>query len=170
MTLDGINMLDRATFVTALGGTFEHSPWIAERTWPQWPFTSVGALHTAMCSVVDAATTREQMALIRAHPALAGKAALRGELTEASAREQRGAELDQCSPAELKRLTELNVAYRQKFGFPFIIAVRGLTRAAIIEAMAQRLLNDPQTEHDEALRQIARIAGLRLRDMIEPEG
>jgi 2-oxo-4-hydroxy-4-carboxy-5-ureidoimidazoline decarboxylase len=167
MTLDQINDFDLAPFVAALGGVFEHSPWVAERAWPQRPFNSIAALHVAMCAAVDASSMQHQLALIRAHPQLAGKAAIRGELTEASTREQRGAGLDQCSPDEFRRLTELNAAYEQKFGFPFIIAVRGHTRDSILAAMAQRLSNDPQSEHDEALRQIAAIAGFRLRDMIQ---
>ena len=115
---------------------------------------------------LDAAPMEQQLALIRAHPQLAGKAAIRGELTDASTREQKGAGLDQCSPEEFARLHALNAAYEEKFGFPFIIAVRGHTRGSIIDAMEQRLANDPMTEHAEALRQISRIARLRLGDKI----
>ena len=165
-TLDRINAADRTEFVTAFGGVFEHSPWVAERAWSQRPFISLDALHEGMRAIVDAASRDEQLALIRAHPTLAGKAAIRGELTEASTREQKGAGLDQCSPAEFAKLTSLNDAYEATFGFPFIIAVRGHTRASIISAMAQRLDNDAPDEHDEALRQIARIARFRLADMI----
>ncbi len=166
MTLDSLNTFDRTVFVAALGGVFEHSPWVAERVYEQAPFASVEALHAAMVAAVDDASPAEQLALIRAHPQLAGRAAIRGELTEASTREQRGAGLDQCTPEEFARLTELNAAYESKFGFPFIIAVRGHTRGSIIDAMQQRLTNDPLAEHAEALRQIARIASLRLGDMI----
>jgi 2-oxo-4-hydroxy-4-carboxy-5-ureidoimidazoline decarboxylase len=166
MTLDSLNTFDRTVFVAALGDVFEHSPWVAERVYEQVPFASVEALHAAMVAAVDAASPGEQLALIRAHPQLAGRAAIRGELTEASTREQRGAGLDQCTPEEFERLTELNTAYESKFGFPFIIAVRGHTRGSIIDAMQQRLTNDPMAEHAEALRQIARIASLRLGDMI----
>lgn len=166
MTIDGINAFDRGTFVTAFGGIYEHSPWVAERAFAQAPFASVAGLHAAMSAAVRDATAAEQLALIRAHPQLAGRAAIRGELTEASTREQQGAGLDQCSPAEYARLTTLNAAYEEKFGFPFIIAVRGHTRASIIEAMQARLANDIAHEHAEALRQIDRIAGFRLQDLV----
>jgi 2-oxo-4-hydroxy-4-carboxy-5-ureidoimidazoline decarboxylase len=166
MTIDGINSFDRGTFLAVFGSVYEHSPWVAERAFAQVPFASVDGLHAAMSAAVHAATRPEQLALIRAHPQLAGKAAIRGELTEASTREQKGAGLDQCSPEEYARLTALNTAYHEKFGFPFIIAVRGHTRASIIEAMQARLANGIEREHAEALRQIDRIASFRLRDLI----
>jgi 2-oxo-4-hydroxy-4-carboxy-5-ureidoimidazoline decarboxylase len=166
MTLDGINGFDHGTFVAAFGDVFEHSPWVAERAYARAPFASGDDLHDAMCQAMLEASPAEQLALIRAHPQLAGKAAIRGELTEASAREQQGAGLDQCSPEEFERLTALNTAYQEKFGFPFIIAVRGHTRESIIAAMQTRLANDVETEHAEALRQIERIAGFRLAAMI----
>ena len=166
MTLDGINGFDKGTFVAAFGDVFEHSPWVAERAFARSPFASGDDLHDAMCQAMRAASTAEQLALIRAHPQLAGKAAIRGELTEASNREQRGAGLDQCSPEEFAMLTRLNAAYEEKFGFPFIIAVKGHTRASIIAAMRARLANGVETEHAEALRQIERIAGFRLAAMI----
>lgn len=167
MTLDQINQLDRDTFIARLGGIFEHSPWVAARVVAQRPFASVGALHEAMCAVVDAASAAEQLALIRAHPQLAGKAAVRKELTAASLSEQQGAGLDQCSPDEFARINALNDAYQQRFGFPFILAVRGHGRDSIIANMAERLNNAPTHEHDEALRQIARIARFRLSDLIQ---
>jgi 2-oxo-4-hydroxy-4-carboxy-5-ureidoimidazoline decarboxylase len=166
MTIDGINGFDPGSFVAVFGGVYEHSPWVAERAFAQRPFASVDGLHAAMSAAVHGATPAEQLALIRAHPQLAGKAAIRGELTEASSREQKGAGLDQCSPQEYARLTALNTAYEEKFGFPFIIAVRGHTRTSIIEAMQARLAHGIAQEHDEALRQIDRIAGLRLHDLI----
>jgi 2-oxo-4-hydroxy-4-carboxy-5-ureidoimidazoline decarboxylase len=166
LTLDGVNGFDPATFAIVFGGVFEHSPWVAQRAYAQRPFEHVDQLHRAMVAAVDAATAAEQLALIRAHPQLAGKAAIRGELTDSSTREQKGAGLDQCSPEEFVRLTELNHAYEAKFGFPFIIAVRGHTRTSIIEAMVQRLSNGVQAEHAEALRQIARIARFRLEDLV----
>ena len=166
MTLDGINGFDKGTFVAAFGDVFEHSPWVAERAFARSPFASGDDLHDAMCQAMRAAARAEQLALIRAHPQLAGKAAIRGELTEASTREQKGAGLDQCSPDEYARLTALNTAYQEKFGFPFIIAVRGHTRTSIIEAMQARLAQGIEIEHAEALRQIDRIASFRLRDVI----
>ena len=162
-----LNAAPRAEFVRHLGAIYEHSPWVAERVWPQRPFAEVDSLHRAMCTAVAQADAAAQLTLIRAHPQLAGKAAVRGELTDASTREQRGAGLDQCSPAEFADITRLNDAYQEKFGFPFIIAVRGHTRLSIIEAMATRLAKTPDTEFGEALRQIERIAAFRLADMIQ---
>lgn len=167
-SLDGINAFDRSTFVAAFGALFEHSPWVAERAWAQRPFGSVEGLHRSMVQAVHAATPTEQLALLRAHPQLAGKAAIRGELTQASSCEQKGAGLDQCSPEEYARLTRLNQAYQDKFGFPFIIAVRGHTRASIIAALEQRLAGGIQAELAEALRQVAQIALFRLDELIAP--
>src|SRR5262249_52424066 len=150
--------------VEALGGIFEHSPWIAERAAAARPFASVLDLHGAMVAVVDAASGDERLALIRAHPELAGRAAVANELTAASTREQRGAGLDACTPAESARLRELNAAYVAKFGFPFVIAVRGHDRTSIIAALESRVGNDPDAETREALEEIARIAGFRLAD------
>lgn len=165
MTLDQLNALDRAAFTAQLGGIFEHSPWVAERAWPQRPFASLDALHAAMSAVVAQASSAEQLTLIRAHPELAGKAALRGELTDDSRREQHGAGLDQCSAEEYARLHQLNSDYSTKFGFPFIIAVRGHDRSSIIAQMAARLGNTRAAELAEALRQIERIAQIRLQAM-----
>lgn len=165
-TLDGINALDRTVFVAAFGDVFEHSPWVAERAWEARPFDSVDGLHRAMVRAMEAATPAEQLALIRAHPQLAGKAAIAGDLTAASAREQRGAGLDQCTPEEFAQLHALNTAYEDKFGFPFIIAVRGHTRTTILAEMQRRLSHGLEEERAEALRQIARIARFRLDDLI----
>jgi 2-oxo-4-hydroxy-4-carboxy-5-ureidoimidazoline decarboxylase len=164
-TLDGINAFDRTVFTAAFGAVFEHSPWVAERAWEQRPFASVDGLHRAMVHAMEAATPAEQLALIRAHPKLAGKAAV-GDLTDASRREQTGAGLDQCSPEEYLRLTHYNAAYEDKFGFPFIVAVRGHTRATILSEMERRLSHGVEEEHAEALRQIARIARFRLEDLV----
>jgi len=166
MTLAELNALDRNGFVAALGGVFEHSPWIAEAVWPQRPFAMVAALHSAMVEAVFDAPEDAQLALIRAHPELAGKAAIRGELTADSKNEQSGAGLTQCSQEEFKRLQELNRAYNEKFGFPFIIAVKGLDRSAIIARFAERVGRHRDLELSEALAQIARIARFRLEAMI----
>jgi 2-oxo-4-hydroxy-4-carboxy-5-ureidoimidazoline decarboxylase len=120
-----------------------------------------------MVDAVRGAGEDAQLALIRAHPELAGKAAVRGQLTADSKAEQSGAGLNQCSPQEFARLQELNRAYNAKFGFPFIIAVKGLDRAAIIARFAERLERDRATEFEEALQQIARIAWLRLEALVE---
>ncbi|HEV8552899.1 MAG TPA: 2-oxo-4-hydroxy-4-carboxy-5-ureidoimidazoline decarboxylase [Casimicrobiaceae bacterium] len=167
MTLDELNARDRRGFVVALGGVFEDSPWVAEAAWPRHPFATLDALYRAMVDAVRGASEDTQLALIRAHPELAGKAAVRGQLTADSKAEQSGAGLTQCSPQELARLQELNRAYNTKFGFPFIIAVKGLDRAAIIARFAERLERDRATEFEEALQQIARIAWLRLEALVE---
>lgn len=170
MTLDELNALAPDAFVERLGGVFEHSRWVAQRAFAQRPFASLGALHAAMCDVVASASEDEQLALIRAHPQLAGRSAMAGELTDASRSEQRGAGLDQCSPEEFTQLHALNAAYEARFGFPFILAVRGHTRTSILENMAARIGNTREDEREEALRQIGRIAALRLGDMIRETG
>ncbi len=166
MTLDQLNSLSQADFTTALAGIFEHSPWIPEATWPRRPFASVDELHAQMCATLAAADLDAKLALIRAHPELAGKLAIRGELTDASLREQAGAGLNECSPEEFARLTALNAAYIARFGFPFILAVRGHTRDSIIANMAARVANEREVEINTALAQIERIAGFRLRDLV----
>jgi 2-oxo-4-hydroxy-4-carboxy-5-ureidoimidazoline decarboxylase len=168
MRLAAINALDRDAFVALLGGVFEHSPWVAAASWDMRPFASTDALHAAMVAAVDRLGETRQLKLLRAHPELAGKAAIRGKLTDDSAQEQAGAGLDRCSPEELARLQALNAAYNTKFGFPFIVAVKGLDRAGIIQQFATRLEHDPATEFREALAQVARIARLRLTALIEP--
>ena len=162
MNLDALNAAAAADFVAALAGIYEHSPWVAEAVASGRPFTCLDALADAMAQAVARADDAAKMALIRAHPQLAGRAAIAGELTESSAREQRGAGLDQCSPEEFVRLTALNGAYQAKFDFPFILAVKGHTRSSILASMAARVLNDPDAERAEALRQIDRIARFRL--------
>lgn len=166
MTLDALNQSPPAAFVAAVGGVFEHSPWVAERVAAQRPFASVEALHGAMCAAVAAAGETLQMALIRAHPQLAGKAAIRGELTAASTNEQRGAGLDQCSPEEFAEITRLNSDYEARFGFPFILAVTGHTRTSIIANMRARLGHAREAEIAEALKQIERIARFRLEALL----
>jgi 2-oxo-4-hydroxy-4-carboxy-5-ureidoimidazoline decarboxylase len=167
MTLAEINAFDHAAFDKCLGGIVEHSPWIADAAWEKRPFASVDALHAAMVAALMGAPVETQLVVIRLHPELAGMAAIRGEVTPDSKREQGGAGLTQCSPKEFSRLSALNRAYSAKFGFPFIIAVRGLDRAAIIERFEQRLERDRATEFAEALAQIARIARLRLATLLE---
>nr|WP_237561513.1 2-oxo-4-hydroxy-4-carboxy-5-ureidoimidazoline decarboxylase [Frateuria defendens] len=162
MALSELNALPKAAFVETLGGIFEHSPWVAEGAADGRPYGSVAALHAAMCEVVRAAGEAAQLALIRAHPELAGKAAVRGELTAASTSEQRGAGLDQCSPEEFAELTALNRAYGERHGFPFILAVRGHTRASILAALRERAAQPTEVEQAECLAQIERIAALRL--------
>jgi 2-oxo-4-hydroxy-4-carboxy-5-ureidoimidazoline decarboxylase len=166
MTLDDLNRCPHDAFTAALGGLFEHSPWVAERVVVLRPFASADALHAAMCQAVAGAGEALQMALIRAHPQLAGKAAIRGELTESSTNEQRGAGLDQCTPEEFAEITRLNADYDGRFGFPFILAVKGHTRSSILANMRARIGHDRDAEVAEALKQIERIARFRLEALL----
>lgn len=167
ISLDHLNTASVDEFVAALGAIFEHSPWIAARTAQARPFTSRVQLLDAMCAVIAVAAPDEQLKLIRAHPELAGKAAIRKQLTVESGREQRGAGLDSCTPIEFARLQELNQAYNARFGFPFILAVRGHTPASIIGEFEQRIEHDVAAEQAVALHQIGRIGGFRLADAVE---
>ena len=166
MQLDDLNCAGDAAFVAALGGIYEHSPWVAERVRSHRPFASLDALAVAMQTAMLAATPDQQRALICAHPELAGKAAIAGALTAHSTAEQSGAGLTACTPAQFARLHELNAAYRARFGFPFILAVKGHTRESVIAAFEARLAHAPETEFAEALRQIGRIARLRLEALL----
>jgi 2-oxo-4-hydroxy-4-carboxy-5-ureidoimidazoline decarboxylase len=141
---------------------FEHSPWVETRADAR---PSSGDRHADLMAVVQDATPEEKLALIRAHPELAGKAAVDGRLTEASAAEQASAGLDRLTRAEFDRFHALNAAYREKFGFPFIICVRLTDKAGILAAMERRLANDRATEIATALEQIGEIVRLRLKDM-----
>lgn len=162
ITLDTLSAADRDDFVARLADIFEHSPWIPERAWAARPFTSIDALHAAMLAVLDSASDEEQLGLIRAHPELAGKEAVAGTLTVASTGEQRGAGLDQCSAEELARLRRLNAQYRERFGFPFVIAVKGLSRYQIMDAVEARLAHDRADEFRACLTEIGKIARFRL--------
>jgi 2-oxo-4-hydroxy-4-carboxy-5-ureidoimidazoline decarboxylase len=142
-----------------MSALFEHSPWVEKRADAR---ASTGDRHADLMAVVREATSDEQIALIRAHPELAGKAAIDGSLTEASAAEQASAGLDRLTPAEFERFHALNAAYRDKFGFPFIICVRLTDKAGILAAMERRLGNDRDTEIATALDQIGEIVRLRL--------
>ena len=161
-----LNAMDKTQFVQVLGGVYEHSPWVAERVATQRPFASVEALRAAMRQTVSNAGEAQQIKLVRSHPELAGRAVVRGEMTAASTREQGGAGLAQLTPEEFARLQDLNKRYSEKFGFPFVMAVRGYDRQAIIDALATRLNNDRDTELRTSLEQIDRIAGFRLNDLI----
>jgi OHCU decarboxylase len=164
--VETLNSMPACEFVATLGGIFEKSPWVAERAVPMRPFASGVKLHEAMCALVQHASREEQLALIRAHPELAGRAAIRGELTPESTREQQGAGLSACSPEEFERLHALNKAYSARFDFPFILAVKGHTRESVIEAMERRLSHGIQEERAAALQEIYRIARFRLADLL----
>ncbi|MEI9984295.1 MAG: 2-oxo-4-hydroxy-4-carboxy-5-ureidoimidazoline decarboxylase [Aliidongia sp.] len=160
---------DRAGFVARFGGVFEHSPWIAEAAFDAGLPADAGSadgLHRALCAVLATAGPDRKLALLRAHPSLAGKLALAGGLTAASSAEQASAGLDRCTPAEFDRFQTLNAGYEAKFGFPFILAVRGVPRQAILDAFEQRIGNDRDSEFATALAQVERIALLRLRELL----
>lgn len=161
MTIEDLNSMDRDSFVAAVGWVFEHSPWVAERAWPKRSFADLRALHSAMTAAVAEAPRDQQIALIRAHPDLGARA----RMSDASKGEQAGAGLDRLTPAEFDRLRDLNSAYRKKFGFPFLCAVKGSTKHDILEALEVRLVGEPEAERATALAQIYRIAQFRLEEM-----
>jgi allantoate deiminase/N-carbamoyl-L-amino-acid hydrolase len=170
-TLTELNSCSPDAFVEALRGIYEHSPWIPERAAARRPFASAAALKLALRDVVAQANENDQLSLLRAHPELAGKAAIAGELTRESTGEQASSGLNMCSPEEYATLHKLNADYSARFGFPFILAVRGptgkgLTRREIIDTFARRLKNQRGDEMAEALRQVHRIAEIRLNDLL----
>ena len=143
------------------GGVYEASPWVAEAVWPDPP-TTRDAMAAAMRAVVEAAPRERKLALIRAHPELASRA----RMADASVREQAGAGLDQCSAEEFAAFQRLNGAYNARFGFPFVVAVKGMGRADILAAFEARLSNEPETEFNAALAEIHRIASFRLAELM----
>ena len=166
-TLDELNSADRAAFTAALGHLFEHSPWVADETWPVRPFRDAAHLHAALCATMRAAVRDRQAALIRAHPDLAGRLALQNKLTAESMREQASAGLNQLSAAELAEFQRLNTAYLARFGFPFIICARLSHKSAILAAMRTRAGHPPEQEFQTALGEIEKIALLRLADLLK---
>ncbi len=165
-TLAELNGLPQRDFVHRLGGVFEHSPWVAERAASARPYASVAALLAAMCAVVDRATAAEQLELIRAHPQLGSGGGAQRALTTASTHEQRRAGLGVITAAEAARLAQLNEQYLQRFGFPFILAVRGHDPDSILARLTARLESDAAQELRTALQEIGRIAGYRLADLV----
>jgi 2-oxo-4-hydroxy-4-carboxy-5-ureidoimidazoline decarboxylase len=167
LTLHTLNAMPAKEFVAALAGIYEHSPWVAESCAALRPFTNTDALQNALQLCVTKASFAQQLALLRAHPELASKAAVAQTLTAHSNAEQSGAGLTQCSEAEFAELTTLNTAYREKFGWPFIIAVKGRTRESIIAAMAVRLKANAADEFAQCIAQVGRIAAFRLEQLIQ---
>lgn len=166
ITLNELNAADQAGFVAAIGHLFEHSPWIAAEAWAQRPFASREALHAALTAVMYTAAHERQIALISAHPDLAGRLALAGELTPASTHEQAAAGLNRLTAAEHEQFTAYNTDYRARFGFPFVICAREHTKDAILAAFPIRLKHTPDQEITTALDEIAKIAWLRLMDTV----
>ncbi len=169
ISLASLNAAGRDVFVAACGHAFEHSPWVAERAWARRPFASVLQLHAAMCDVVQAATADEQLALIRAHPDLVGRLAREHRLTRESVAEQAAAGLDALPADEAAAFEKYNAAYRERFGFPFVICARQNRTDAILAAFPRRLANDRAAEIDAALGEIAQIARLRLADVVSED-
>jgi 2-oxo-4-hydroxy-4-carboxy-5-ureidoimidazoline decarboxylase len=164
--LNYFNTCDRSAFVSALGHLFEHSPWVAAETWPRHPFRDAAHLHAELCATMRAAGPVRQLALIQAHPDLAGRLARQNQLTSDSTREQASAGLNRLTEAELAEFQQLNDAYRREFNFPFIICARLNAKDAILAAMTARLPNSPAAEHAAALAEIEKIAWLRLQDIL----
>lgn len=163
LALSQLNQMDQDSFTQALGEIFEHTPAIAHQTWSHRPFATVAALHQALVSTLQALPEAQQLTLIRAHPDLGTKA----KMTDSSVQEQSSAGLDQLSPQEFATFAELNQAYRDKFQFPFIVAVKEHSKASILAEFRQRLSHDFDTERQTALTEIAKIAGYRLKALVE---
>jgi OHCU decarboxylase len=169
MDLATANGCDSAAFLRTFGPVFENSPWVAAAARQARPFASVDALHAAMAEVVRAATRDRQLALLNAHPELAGKEAQAGAMTDSSVAEQAAAGLDRLSAGELARLNGLNSAYRTRFGYPFIIAVRNHSKQSIFESFEQRLHHSAEQELATALGEVFKITRLRLDRLFGPE-
>jgi len=168
-SLEALNTCARGAFVAALGHLFEHSPWVAAETFEKRPFGDVEGLHAALCETMRKAPAERRLALVRAHPDLAGRMARQGGLTSSSAREQSAAGLNRLAPAEAAEIERLNGAYRARFGFPFVICARLNAKDAILSAMRARAGNTPEEELSTALDEIAKIARLRLNEAIAKE-
>jgi 2-oxo-4-hydroxy-4-carboxy-5-ureidoimidazoline decarboxylase len=164
MTLAEVNAMGKPDFVACFGDVAEHSLWVAERAESQRPFASVDAMVAAFQAAIRQAPEVERLGLICAHPDLAGRAAM----AEESRKEQAGAGLNQLTPDEFERFTEFNSRYRERFGIPFILAVKGATRHQILDSFAARLGNDRDTELATALDQVCRIVGFRLAERVAP--
>jgi 2-oxo-4-hydroxy-4-carboxy-5-ureidoimidazoline decarboxylase len=166
-TLTQVNSFSREDFVCVIGPVFEDSPWIADTTWSGRPFKSVDLLHKALCKTVQTSPESKQIDLIRAHPDLVGRAALDGTLTAASASEQTSAGLTKLTADEIALFQKLNLSYREKFGFPFVICAKLNKKEAILKGFEVRLKNTRKVEIKTALAEIDKIAYLRLQNIIE---
>jgi len=168
-SLQNLNAMDRDAFVGICGPFFEHSPWIAQRTWDRRPFATRDALHDALCETVRRAPVEEQIKLIASHPDLVGRLAREGNLTRESMSEQAAAGLRALSDFEVKQFERYNAVYREKFGFPFVICARENKKDAILAAFPIRLNNSREQEIQTALEEISKIARLRLFDAVFEE-
>ena len=168
-TIDEVNNLDESGFLSKFGPLYEHSPWVAEAAWRERPFDGFPALHEAFVRAMYDAPRGRQLALIRAHPDLAGKAAVAGELTPESTREQASAGLDRLTSEEYEAFTRLNTGYRERFGFPMIVCVREHTKGSILAQAEARMEHSREEEIEVALGEIAKIARLRLQELVETD-
>jgi OHCU decarboxylase len=165
--INTVNSCSQDKFVRLIGPVFEHSSWIAEAAWAKRPFADLEELYCALCETVRTAVQEKQLSLIRAHPDLVGRAALAGELTSASTAEQARAGLIKLTAAEIAAFQKFNQAYRDKFGFPFVICARLNKKEAILSAFPIRLEHSREAEIQTALEEIGKIAYLRLRDIVQ---
>jgi 2-oxo-4-hydroxy-4-carboxy-5-ureidoimidazoline decarboxylase len=170
LAIADVNAMDQDAFVAALGPLFEHSPWVARASYERRPFASVADLHAALEGAMRGAPRERQIDLIAAHPELAGREARAGDLTEASTSEQARAGLDRLTAAEVDALRKLNRSYRERFGFPLVICVREHTKDSILAWGEARLGHTRDDEIATALAEIAKIAALRLRDLVSDDG
>jgi 2-oxo-4-hydroxy-4-carboxy-5-ureidoimidazoline decarboxylase len=166
LSLSRLNAMDQSAFVSQIGWVYEHSAWVAEGAWEDRPFSTIDDLHAAMERVVQSATPQKQLALIQAHPDLAGHLRSASELTVASRREQTDAGLDLLTATEAEQMARHNARYREKFGFPFILCARLNNAGTIRDAFAKRLENSRAREIDVALGEISKIGRLRLADAL----
>jgi len=164
-SIEEINEMNRQEFIEKIGWVFEHSPWIANKTWDYHPFPSLQVLYQLMVQAVTEAPIGDQLDLIRAHPDLGGKL----KMTDSSVKEQKGAGLDALSEKEYQEFAALNKAYSEKYGFPFILAVKGHTKDSIYKAMKDRLNHSKEQEFQTALTQIFAISKFRLNDIVKLE-
>jgi 2-oxo-4-hydroxy-4-carboxy-5-ureidoimidazoline decarboxylase len=168
ITLHEVNRLDEDAFVQAFGDVAEHSPWVAAEAAERRPFSSRAGMIAAFVEAITHADKVRQRALLLAHPDLAGRAAIAGDLTRDSKSEQKGAGLDKLTPEEFRRFTAQNAAYRERHGIPFIFAVRGATKHDILQGYSARVDNPPAVEFATALEQVGRIVRFRLEDRVLP--
>lgn len=166
LSVADVNAMDPAAFVAAFADIAEHSPWVAERAAAERPFRDRPAIIDGFARAVRSADADDRLALLRAHPDLAGRAAIAGQIGADSRSEQAGAGLDRLTADEFTRFTKMNTAYRDRFGFPFILAVRGATKHDILAAFEARIDNDRAGEFETALEQVCRIMRFRLEDRI----
>ncbi len=166
LSIDDLNRMAVSDFITRFGDVAEHSPWVAERAAGARPFADRDAVADAFAAALRDASREERLAVLRAHPDLAGRAAIAGDLSEDSRKEQAGAGLDRLTPEEFERFTALNAAYKERFAIPFIFAVKGATAAMILAAFEERIANGREVEVENAIDNVCRIMRFRIEDRV----